>query len=72
MPTINQIKIGSATYDIALPNTAQQTLSGLTVNGDATVTGTANLSKIFGGGKMYSFTSYGISLPDPFRMEVKN
>lgn len=46
MPTIDKIQVQGTTYDINLPATASPTISSLTITGNLTVSGTANLSVI--------------------------
>ena len=46
MPTIDKIQVQGTTYDINLPATAKPSISSLTVTGNLTVSGTANLSVV--------------------------
>ena len=46
MATIDKIQVQGTTYDINLPATASPTISSLTVTGNLTVSGTANLSVV--------------------------
>lgn len=46
MAKIDKIQVGTISYDINLPTTATPTITSLTVTGNLTVSGTANLSVI--------------------------
>ena len=46
MATIDKIQVQGTTYDINLPATASPTISSLTITGNLTVSGTANLSVV--------------------------